>query len=387
MIHNFSVENFQSVDKPIRVSFVTDDKAPRSTRYFRAESGVNLSLVTALIGPNAVGKTTALRALSFIRWLFVNSFQMSHYEEGLPFTQFAGNNGKKLTSLSAEFEIEGSIYNYNVVLRKTYIVEESLSVRSKVTQRTTTKSLFLRKWNRRQQNYDIEDHGFGLPDGYWRSKELRTVSVIAAAGKFGHEHAAKLVSYWRNVQTNIEDSRYYRPFSYQMYDALRYFDRDEATKKSVERDAKRYADLGISGFSGGKIKHKYGDLEFSLDPDDESSGTRNYISLYKMIKVVLDEGGIAIIDEFDAYLHFNMFKSLISKFFDPTLNKKGGQLIMTTHNLGVFGLVDPNRQILLAEKKHGATVLKRIKDRADANHLQRYLGNFYGALPAIDDEV
>lgn len=387
MIHKFIVENFQSIDEPLEISFLVDDKIPDSNRYFRSESGNRASLVTALIGPNAVGKTTALRALSFIRWLFVSSFYASHYDEGLPFTPFAGKSGRRLTRLAVEFELEDSIYEYRVVIRKTRITEEQLSERSKVTKRFTTKKLFTRRWDRKTQSYAIVDDGFGLPEGYWRSNELKCTSLIAAAAKFGHQHATKLVGYWRNVQSNVEDDRYYRPASYSMYDALRYFDRDKETKKNVERDAKRYADLGINAFNSGRIRHKYGDIEFDLDPDQESSGTRNYISMYKMIKIVLDNGGIAIIDEFDAYLHFNMFKSLLNMFFEPSINKRGGQLLLTTHNLGIFSIVDPKHQILLAEKNNnGSTVLYKIKDRPDANFLQKYLGGYYGALPTIHEE-
>jgi AAA15 family ATPase/GTPase len=173
-----------------------------------------------------------------------------------------------------------------------------------------------------------------------------------------------------------------------MYEALQYFGKDQATRKNIEDDARRYADLGISSFNAGKIRHKYGNLEFDLEPEEESSGTRNYIGMSKMLSIVMKNGGIAIIDEFDAYLHFNMFKSLLNKFLDSSHNQAGGQILITTHNLGIFNLVDPKHQIVLTVKDNsGATKLRTIQDRADANYMQKYLNNEYGALPTIHDDI
>lgn len=389
MIYTFTAKNFHSIDEEVTIDFVVDDKTPRSDKYIHSKLGTKLSVVQALVGPNAAGKTTALRALTFIQWLMLRSFTSSHFDRQLPFRKFAGNsNNKKPTELSVTFEMKKEIYTYSVVLSKTRIITEDLNVKSLTTKRMTTKRIFNRQWSAKTKSYIIEDYSFGLPDGYWRSAELSQASLIAAAGKFGHEYAGRIMAYWKNLESNVEDYYgYMRGYRHEVYDALRYFNRDADSKKIAENEVRKYADFGISHIgNNGTIKHKFGDIQFEIEIDEESSGTRHYLGLSKMIDVVLRRGGIAVIDEFDAYLHPNMFASLLKKFFDPKINKKHGQLLITTHNLAVFTLLDAKYQLLLTSKENGATKVKRIKDRADANHLIRYIEGAYGALPKIDNE-
>lgn len=386
MIHSFTIKNFHSINEEVEIDFLVDDKTPNSSKYVHSASGAKLSLVQALIGPNAAGKTTALRAMTFLQWLIVRSFNATHYDE-MPFKKFAGNNKRSIpTQLSVTFEVDGEVYIYSVSLTKTRLLEEELNLRSLTKRRVTTKKVFFRKWNPKTKSYDIEDVNFGLPDGYWRSKELQQSSLISAASRFGHEYASRITGYWKHIESNVEDYRGYVRGRYEVYNALHYFSRDETSKKRAEKEVRRYADLGISSIgSNGMIKHKFGEVQFEIEADEESSGTRHYLGISKMIDVALNEGGIAVIDEFDAYLHPNMFASLLQKFFDPKMNKKQGQLLITTHNLEIFRLLDPKYQLVLTEKdRGGATKVKRIKDRADANHLTRYIEGAYGALPEIN---
>lgn len=390
MIHRFSLKNFHSVDKEVTVDFVVDDKTPHTDRYARLKSGTRVSLVQALIGPNAAGKTTALRALTFVHWLLTESFPGHRFEKDLPYRPFAGNQDKDRESeISVDFEIEGSIYMYSVSFNQKKIISEKLDVKSLATQRVTTKKLFSRAWNSESDAYDLDDSGFDLPGGYWQSKELGRTSTINVASKFGHQLASKIFRYWNNcVLSNAELYHHYfhsNHRSYGVYDAMRYFGRDEETKKRMETETRTYADFGISGIGDEVIRHKYANgVEFDLEPEEESSGTANFMSISRMIDVVLRDGGIAVIDEFDAYLHPRMFASLLNKFFDPNKNKGKGQLLITTHNLDIFNLIDPKYQLLLVEKSAGgSSELRQIRARADANHLQKYLAGEYGALPDI----
>jgi len=378
MIHRFSLSNFHSVDEKITVDFVVDDKAPQSNRYTRLQSGTRVSLVQALIGPNAAGKTTALRALSFLSWLVTDSFPGNRYETELPYKPFAGNRDTgKPSELFIDFEISGSVYSYTVTFNQKNILSEELSVRSLATLRMTTKKLFSRKWDQDRENYVLHDNGFDLPGGYWQSKELGRTSIINVAYKFGHEQASEIFNYWDDcVLTNVDIYHSYfhsNRRGYNVYDALRYFGRDENTKKRMERETKIYADFGISSIGNEMIRHRYGNgVEFELDPEEESSGTVSFMNISRMIDAVLRDGGIAVVDEFDAYLHPRMFASLINKFFDTKINIGRGQLLMTTHNLNIFNLIDPKQQLLLVEKNdQGSTEVRYIRGRADANHLQK----------------
>ena len=105
MIHTFKAKNFYSFEDEVTVSFVVYKKAPDTESYIATAAGARLSLIEAIIGANASGKTTALKALAFMQWLMVDSYR--HNRNYLPFQPFALNKKSELPSdISVEFEIE-----------------------------------------------------------------------------------------------------------------------------------------------------------------------------------------------------------------------------------------------------------------------------------------
>jgi len=242
--------------------------------------------------------------------------------------------------------------------------------------------VFSRKWISKEKRYAVSDSYFKLREDYWTSDELRTTSVIAAAAKFGNEKATELVRYWRKVRTNIDVSDRFMPYLYRSRWVLNHYEDDDKRRKLAEEDVRKY-DLGIQSFGKrGTILHRHGESTFELGIDEESSGTRQFITLKDTVDHVLEEGGVALIDELNAYLHPMMVEAIISKFLDPSINQGKGQLIFSTHDLQVFRQLDPC-QISLAEKDDlGMTLIKRFDShprlRPTDDYIKRYLAGQYG---------
>jgi uncharacterized protein len=381
MIHTFSAKNFQSFEDEVGIDFRVDDNAPKSSGYI-ATSYARLSLVEVVIGPNASGKTTALKALAFLQWFLVSSFRQDRDE--LPFMPFAGNSKKVPTELRAEFEFDDQVYIYTLKLRVNMVLHESLYVRNLTRLRTTSKKLFSRGWDNNKECFDVDDASFDIPEQYWRSKDLKNTSIIGAASRFGHEHAYKIINYWKRFQTNVDIEDRYINHTYGAYRALQYYQGHSNSKRRAEEDVRKYADLGIESFGNNmSIMHKFGDKTFKLGWGSESSGTHRYIHLRRMMDEVFENGGFMVVDEFDAFLHPKMLKSLVGKFSDPKLNKAHAQLLMTVQDILILN--DLNKyQINLTEKNNrGATSIRRLDSikgiRPNENFLAKYMKGVYGA--------
>jgi len=122
---------------------------------------------------------------------------------------------------------------------------------------------------------------------------------------------------------------------------------------------------------------------------EESDGTNSYFKLIGVVKKVLDEGTLLIVDELDAHLHPLLTKHLVSLFNSVEFNPNGGQLIFTSHNTNLLDLDVLRRdQIWFTEKDEqtAATDLFSLYDfsiRKDAKVEKGYLIGRYGAIPFI----
>jgi hypothetical protein len=134
-----------------------------------------------------------------------------------------------------------------------------------------------------------------------------------------------------------------------------------------------------------------GDEAVFLDfKDEESTGTRRFFSLVGPWADILDHGYTVFIDEIEASLHPILVRELLKLLFSETGNRKGAQVIFTTHNTV---LLDRNLirrdQIWFTEKsQNGATSLYPLTDYRPRNKeaLEKgYLLGRYGAIPFIPE--
>jgi len=387
MIHYFSAKNYYSFDEEVSIDFRVDEKAPKKEWYFKTPTGARLSCIQAIMGPNASGKTTALRALVFLQWFIIDSFRHDMSEFPL-FMPFAGSKSKKPTEFKIVFEMDDGVYTYAVTLIDAKVLKEELSVRSLTNKRMTNKRLFLRARKTKSKEYDLEDVSFGLNEKFWLSEELSNSSLISGASRFGHNYASRIVNYWRRFETNIDVHDRFMPHRYAAYKALRYYQSNTPSKRKAEHDVRRYADLGIHSFGKeGMIQHGSGEDAFMLDLENESSGTQQYLAHTRMMGDALEQGGMVVIDELDAYLHPRMFVSLIDKFFHNKTNKGHAQLLLSAHDLLVLDLLDKNQINFAHKSKRGSTSIQRLDKRkgvrADDNLMLKYRQGALGAWPVI----
>jgi hypothetical protein len=141
-------------------------------------------------------------------------------------------------------------------------------------------------------------------------------------------------------------------------------------------------------------KHVVEGYETELNISDESSGTKKLFGLLPFIAESLLKGTTLVIDELDAKIHPVLLRHIIMMFNDMEVNRKGAQLIFTSHDLSTMnsevfrrdeiwfvakGNSQNSKLYSLVEFKNG----KGESVRKDAKFDKQYLEGKYGADPYL----
>lgn len=403
MIHSFSCKNFYSFGELATLDFVVNKNAPENNGYFIAKSGIRLSKVETVIGPNASGKTNLLKVIPFLKWLIIDSFNTKP-EDLIVVQSFAFGEAKdQPTELSVTFEIEGKIYTYSFTLNKQRILSEELSAISHVKEKKGNKKLFIRTWNKKTNQYDFDSGNFDLPKGF--ENLLRSnASVIGTAFRLNHKESQGIAKFWQQIETNVIEAGWIGDHLLpnkipQWFEALVFYSDNEILKKEAEKLLARF-DLGLNGIvfekekssNGLTIKnvqaiHLFNGKEQSLPILYESSGTKQLFAILKTILQALENGTVAIVDEFDVNLHPEMVMALFDLFIQPETNPKNAQLLLSTHSHILLSKLDKYQIILVEKNENGISESWRLDEvsdvRSDENYYSKYIAGAYGAVPKI----
>jgi AAA15 family ATPase/GTPase len=144
-----------------------------------------------------------------------------------------------------------------------------------------------------------------------------------------------------------------------------------------------------------QLKFVHGVEDEKFDLEDESDGTRSWLSLLPMVLEALDSGYVVAVDEIDTSLHPLLTAQLVGLFHDPEANQNGAQLIFTSHDSSLLGTMIGDEvlhrdEVWFVEKnEQGISSLYPLTDfkpRKDHNAERRYLGGSYGAIPILDSQ-
>lgn len=136
--------------------------------------------------------------------------------------------------------------------------------------------------------------------------------------------------------------------------------------------------------SGSKTGTKVFDLR------QESTGTLRFLSFIQRILMLLEDGGVFVVDELSARLHPLLTKFIVD-MFQSSVNKKSAQLIFTTHDISLLNKEQFRRdEVLFVDKnERGESVVYSLADlktvRQDATYNKDYFSGKYGAIPVIQE--
>ena len=403
MLHLLKIENFYSILEPqcvdLRVAANVPDTPGRFAPLWEG-SKERAPKVVAIFGPNASGKSTVLRALSFIAWFVRDSFSLQP-DAPLPFERFNNCVGRsQLARLSLSLAglvdptdaSEGAPqcrYSYELELggpsgQPATVQREALYYWPPPAQRK------VRLFERDGEGQVTAGSAFAL-SGFRQAldKILRpNASVISTLAQLKHPFATSIWEAAQTVFSNIliERSDALEEQVVRVYAANPHL--VEALNHEIER-----IDLGIramrveQGVNGPIALFTHEGHDGPMPLVLESQGTRLFLSLYPVLLRALETGGIAIVDELDTAIHPLILPEILRWFHDPKRNPHHAQLWMTCHNASLLEEL-VKEEVLFTEKgPDGRSEIFALGDiqavRRDDNYYRKYLGGSFGAVPNI----
>ena len=416
MLVEFGVKNFKSIrDEQVLSMIASTDKSLEDTHVLKSDgSSPRLLKSAAIYGPNAGGKSNLLQAFFFMKWNIIS--------RKTPDTFFQGEDYKKhpffkldMTSRNnpSEFEVtyidEGIRYQYGFSLLRGRVVEEWLLV---------YKSDKPQKWFHRTVDEKSGDDDYKFSSYFkgqkltWQKSTRKDALFLAVAVDLNSEQLEPVYRWLRELEildNYFLSQRIFDPYFFEyerdhkkLLDFLvaadigitdirvktetrkvrrRPDDNERATPELVEREFKRPVFI-----------HQHDGISEQFEFEEESVGTQRMFLLAFYIFEVLKRGKILLVDELENSLHPKLVHFII-RLFNSADNKKGAQLIFSTHNTSLLDIKETFRrdQIWFVEKdKSQATVLYSLADfnaRKDTAVESGYLTGRYGAIPFVSEFI
>jgi AAA15 family ATPase/GTPase len=396
MLLRLEIENFYSIRRPQLLDFTVARTAPADDRFvsFGAKGALRVPKVAAFFGPNASGKTTALRAVSFMRSFASSSFQDYQPDESIvvyPFDNASGRSSPtKLAMEFIPFRIDSErdlVIRYELWInhRKStnFVSRETLSSR---TIGTKWKTVFKRE-GKINGSTIYASKSFNLDEDDPRRQVRNNVSLISSLLQFDHKHAKRFSDFMKYpFVSNIAISRVRFPESF----VSEYLEKHPDALEHLNRLI-RIIDVGIERVTLKRIDgsltpmFKHSGLDSLKTLSFESQGTQNFYCLFPNLTYSLTAGASAILDEIDSDLHPALLLEIVRWFRSTRDNGFSSQLIMSCQNSSLLSDLWKEEVFLVEKTDEGETTIGRLADlpnlRRDTNLYSKYMAGEFGALP------
>ena len=397
MLCQFTVKNFKSIRDAVTFDMQATAISEHEDRIIKDKDEELYLPVSAVYGPNGGGKSNVLEALhSLVTKVLRPLYATSNNEEIAikmkklviePFA-FDEETRNKPTEFELFFRTEMAEYRYELTVKREIIEYERLD---RIKLDTGRKSAL----------FERDEDEITLKGAFARLKtsdELSdTLPLLSYLGiTYRKNEVVQDVLDWFDEEINFLN--YGNP----MQELRMAVSKSEDVKKLMLQMIQEM-DLDIVDF---RVEEKENDrievftkqiideYEAELNLFDESSGTKKLFGLLPFIAKSLLKGTTLVIDELDAKIHPVLLKYLIMTFSDMEKNKKGAQLIFTSHDLStmnsevfrrdeIWFVAKGNRQnsklysLVEFKNKKGESV------RKDAKFDKQYLEGKYGADPYL----
>ncbi len=397
MIHSFKVENFYSISEEHEINFTSSKKYSDSNIFY--DNGTYVNTVNCFVGANASGKTNLFKALSFFIWFAENSFYQMSDNIGRLFAPHKLKENE-LTKFEIIFDMNNNLYRYRITLSTKDLVSEQLDIKSQKGFIYLYKLKYVNGNINIQYNRNSDKLHRINPKEENRFKTKKMVTFLSFLLGIGYLDELGLTGItkegFRNVYSDGSISLDSSSESLILSEEL-----EESELKSEILAYLKCFDFGIEDYVHNKFKarlknetinligfkHSNNAKSFNLPIFDESAGTIKGMYLLLNLLEVLTKGGIAIIDELDAHLHFDVARKLISLFANKETNKNNAQLFFSTHQPLFLNDRDKSQIFLCYKENFLDTEIYRLDDikrvRNTENFFEKYLAGEYGATQRI----
>ena len=405
MLRKISIENFYSIKDKQVLDLAVPSNAPDLPCFAinKEISATRIPKVVSIFGANASGKTTVLRALGFLKWFLIDSFNQPQ-ANNLPLLPFADSEGQHGVS-RFEVEFDGDlierekpcIYRYSLEIRHDPGNISPLNPEPKPV--VESESLYFAPEGKFRRLFHCE--GEQIKDSTEFKVKVKdyplqtfrdNASVIPTLIQYNHAVSKVFSSMLSNIYTNVYTLQKY---DFDVNTAINYYASNHEELKKLNSKI-RILDLGIeqvfmrpNNNPGNALMpyFRHSGLNDELALIVESQGTQKFFTLFPYINYVLEAGGLLVLDEIDNDIHPTLMPEIIGWFHDERTNLHNAQLIMACHNASLLEHL-PKEEIYFTEKSpDGRTQVYGLKDitgvRRVDNYYKKYLGGVFGAVPNI----
>lgn len=399
MICQFSVKNYKSIKEELTLDMQATAISEHVESVITDKDGEQFLPLAAIYGPNGGGKSNVLGALNNLLARVMAPIcaacpQEDCDEKGkkvitTPF-KFSLESKNKPTEYELFFRTKTAEYQYCLHLREQNVVYESLKRRkidgvkySDLYKRDVNKEKLL-EFNGAFKKLQIEDISDNLP----------LISYLAITNK-KNPIVYDIIKWF---EFEIDYKNYGDPIQEM---GITIFKNPEI-KKLVLKMIKEM-DMDIDDYlieeDNDKIKistiHNINGIANELDLiKEESSGTIKIFGVVPYIARSLVNGTTLVVDELDAKIHPQLLKYIIQLYRDSEINKKGAQLIFTSHDLSTMTSELFRRDEIwfvsksnIQDSQMYSLVEFKMPDgksvRKDARFDKQYLEGKYGADPYL----
>jgi len=392
-------------------------------------SSVDVLPIIAVLGANASGKSNLLRAMATMRDLVLNSAARPTFRslEIEPFLLDPAYSDKP-TLMEINFVLRGSRYQYGFEIQQGRVMEEWLQT----FPHKRPQNIFDRQ---NTDDFQLRE-GFGRYGKFLADTTRPGVLFLSAAANTGHPLLSEIYEFFvHNLRVldvaergHVDDELIERLMQRRskavellsmadlgILDA--HVERAERSPEELETlrsallDTVDFPDESPEDYREARIAemmqlvtrdeatlelvHRAGRRAMTLPFEQESHGTKSWLSFVTYALETIESGGILLIDELDASLHPLLLAHALRLFQSRETNPNGAQLIFSTHDVTLLGgngdALDryhlSRGQVWLTEKGRdgGSTLipLAEYKPRKGEDLVRGYLQGRYGGTPHL----
>lgn len=349
-------KNISIFSEGLDIDFTAQDRITDESGVFRISGPLSVSQSIAIIGINAVGKTTALRLMRIALDTVVNNRNLNN--DLSPSVLINQRSIKEGIEMIVHFYKDEKVYKLNSYIRfkkdekdsaKLYYTDEILSYKN-INKVQNKKDIF---------NFSDEVVEKTISRNNLKEEESRflkeddSIAIIATRGNTVTTNymldgeASDITDITGSVDKNI----------------LNVFDSNLKTVEAV-------ADDNV------KIEFKNSQNSYQVSQPFLrqliSAGTIKGQSIIKSAITALKSGGYLVIDELENHFNKELVKVVISIFDEPKINKKGATLIFTTHYAEILDSFTRKDNIyVLRRNKNLVTDIVRYSDKIKRSELKK----------------
>ena len=392
MLCQFSFKNFMSYKDETIFDLQAESLSEFEDSIISFNDVSDLLPVSVIYGPNGGGKTNLLQALACLISIVTKpiedlkknrtSFILQQASPCVPFCMDASSKDKP-TEFNIYFRVKENEFRYYIAIHNDIIVSEVLQRRAFTGKKPAL--IFNRDENKINLGASINKSTVNTDI----NPKMPYLSFLAI--NYNFSDIADVQTWFEsciirnyanpNVEHNImisDDSQFKSRFIHALNDmgldiSDYYYDEDE---KQIF------------------LSRMIDDQEFKLKFTAESDGTKKIFAALPILMLALNEGRLVIIDELDAKLHPKLLRYIISLFTNKRINKKGAQLLFTSHDMStmkndVFRRDEIWFAALNKERSSEIYSLYEIRREdgsrinATASYDKQYLEGRYGADPYL----